>query len=369
MAFMALAVGIVGLPNVGKSTLFNALSNAGAQSANYPFCTIEPNVGMVSVPDPRMEALVRVVEPDKIVPTTIEFVDIAGLVKGASEGEGLGNQFLSHIRAVDAIVHVVRCFVDDNVIHVGGKVDPLDDVDIINTELILRDMQSVEQRLGRARRSSKGGDKIERQAVITCEKVLDLLGRGLTVRTMTLDDADREILEPLTLLTAKPVLYAANVAEQQLTAGLADPLVAPLVERARAEGSEVVVISAAIEAEIADLSPDERAEFLASIGAEESGLARLIRQAYALLELITYFTAGKQEVRAWTIRRGTLAPGAAGKIHTDFERGFIRAEVMRWSDLVELGSEAAVKAKGLFRVEGKEYVVQDGDVMHFRFNV
>ena len=366
---MALAVGIVGLPNVGKSTLFNALSNAGAQSANYPFCTIEPNVGMVAVPDPRMEALVKVVEPDKIVPTTVEFVDIAGLVKGASQGEGLGNQFLAHIRSVDAIVHVVRCFEDDNIIHVGGKVDPLADVEVINTELILRDMQSVDQRLGKAKRSSKGGDKVERQAVITCEKVMALLDKGQTVRTMTLDDADREIIEPLSLLTAKPVLYAANVAEHQLAADLADPRVAPLVEHARAEGSEVVVISAAIEAEIAGLSPEERAEFLASIGAEEPGLDRLIRKAYALLDLITYFTAGKQEVRAWTIHRGTLAPGAAGKIHSDFERGFIRAEVMRWSDLVELGSEAAVKAKGLLRVEGKEYVVQDGDVMHFRFNV
>ena len=366
---MALAVGIVGLPNVGKSTLFNALSNAGAQSANYPFCTIEPNVGMVSVPDPRLDALARVCDPDRIVPTTVEFVDIAGLVKGASQGEGLGNQFLSHIRSVDAIVHVVRCFEDENIIHVGGKVDPLSDVEVINTELILRDMQSVEARLQKAKKNSKGGDKIERQAVTTCEKVLEELGAGVSVRAMKLDEADHEILDPLALLTSKPVVYAANVAEEDLSQGLDAPLVKPLVAHAAAEGSEVVVISASIEAEIAGLSPEERQEFLEGIGADEPGLARLIRRAYALLELITFFTAGKQEVRAWTTRQGSLAPQAAGKIHTDFERGFIRAEVMRWTDLVELGSEAAVKAKGLLRVEGKEYVVQDGDVMHFRFNV
>jgi hypothetical protein len=366
---MALAVGIVGLPNVGKSTLFNALSNAGAQSANYPFCTIDPNVGMVAVPDPRMDALVTTVQPLKVVPTTVEFVDIAGLVKGASQGEGLGNQFLTHIRNVDAIVHVVRCFEDDNIVHVSGKVDPVADAEIINTELLLRDLQSVEARLAKAKKNSKGGDKTEKQAAESCEKLLAQMSRGVAVRNIELGDADRELVHALALLTAKPALYAANVAEAQLAAGEQDPRVAALAELARAEGTEVVVISAAIEAEIAGLSAEERAEFLAGIGASEPGLARLIRKAYALLDLITFFTAGKQEVRAWTIRRGTLAPQAAGKIHTDFERGFIRAEVMHWHDLVQLRSEAAVKAKGLLRVEGKDYVFQDGDVAHFRFNV
>ena len=366
---MSLAVGIVGLPNVGKSTLFNALSNAGAQAANYPFCTIDPNVGVVPVPDPRMDALVKLFEPLKEIPTAVEFVDIAGLVKGASQGEGRGNSFLSHIRNVDAIVHVVRCFEDAEIVHVHGKVDPVDDAEVINTELLLRDIQSVEARLQKAQKNSKGGDKAEKQAAATCEKILAEMNRGAAVRTLALDEADLEVVRPLALLTAKPMLYAANVAEAQLAEGDRDPRVQKVVALAARENAEVVVISAAIEAEIAGLSPEERAEFLAGIGATEPGLSRLIRRAYALLELITFFTAGKQEVRAWTIRRGTLAPQAAGKIHTDFERGFIRAEVMQWEDLVRLGSEAAVRAKGLLRVEGKEYVVRDGDVMHFRFNV
>ncbi len=366
---MALAVGIVGLPNVGKSTLFNALSDAGAESANYPFCTIEPNVGVVPVPDERLDALVRVTGTKSVVPTAIEFLDIAGLVKGASQGEGLGNQFLSHIRGVDAVLHVVRCFEDDNVVHVSGKVSPLDDVEIIQTELLLRDLQSVEQRLERARKYSKSGDKLEKRALVVCEKLLAEMEQGTPVRMIELEEDDRPIVDDLFLLTDKPTMYAANVSEAQLEAGLEDDRVKPLAEHAASEGAEIVVISAAIEAEIAALDAEERTEFLEGIGLKEPGLYRLIRQAYTLLDLITFFTAGEKECRAWTITRGTKAPQAAGKIHTDFERGFIRAETVHWKTLVDLGSEAAVKAKGLMRVEGKDYVVQDGDVMHFRFNV
>jgi hypothetical protein len=366
---MALAVGIVGLPNVGKSTLFNALSDAGAESANYPFCTIDPNVGVVMVPDPRLDQLVEIYSPKSVVPTAIEFLDIAGLVKGASQGEGLGNQFLSHIRSVDAVLHVVRCFEDDNVVHVSGGVDPLSDVEVIQTELLLRDIQSIETRLERAKKYSKSGDKAEIQALEICEKLLAAMEHGTPARNVEFDDEQQVVVEQMFLLTAKPTMYAANVAEGQLEAGLDNPLVKPLIEHAKTEGAELVVISAAIEAEIAGLEPAERDEFLEGIGQKEPGLDRLIRSAYALLDLITFFTAGEKECRAWTITRGTKAPQAAGKIHTDFERGFIRAETVDHATLVELGSEAAVKAKGQMRIEGKDYVVQDGDVMHFRFNV
>lgn len=366
---MALSVGIVGLPNVGKSTLFNALSNAGAEAANYAFCTIEPNHGIVPVPDKRLDELVRVIEPKSTVQTTVEFVDIAGLVAGASKGEGLGNQFLAHIRSVDAIAHVVRCFVDDNIQHVANKVDPLDDIETIDTELILRDIQSLEKRLERARKQAKSGDKTEKLALELCPRIIEAMNEGKSARELEFTDAEAEILKALDLLTAKPVFYVANVSEDQLGDGLEDPLVKRVVDYVSPKGAQVVVISANIEAEIAALDPEERDEFLADIGLEEAGLDKLIRTAYELLELITYFTAGEKECRAWTIRRGTKAPGAAGVIHTDFERGFIKAEVIAWDLLVELGSEAAAKAAGKLRIEGKEYVVSDGDVMHFRFNV
>jgi GTP-binding protein YchF len=368
-ATMGLSVGIVGLPNVGKSTLFNALSNAGAEAANYPFCTIEPNHGIVPVPDPRLDALVEVITPKSIVPTAVEFVDIAGLVAGASKGEGLGNQFLAHIRSVDAIAHVVRCFVDDNIQHVANRIDPIADIETIDTELLLRDLQSLEKRGDRARKASKSGDKTEKLALDLCERAVAHLNDGKAARTLerTLDEG--KILAELDLLTDKPVFYVANVTEGQLAAGLEDPLVARVVEYVRPSGAEVVVIAASIEAEISALDPGERAEFLAEIGLAEPGLNKLIATAYSMLDLITYFTAGEKECRAWTIRRGTKAPQAAGVIHTDFERGFIRAEVIGWDVLVEMRSEAAVKAAGKLRVEGKEYVVRDGDVMHFRFNV
>jgi ribosome-binding ATPase len=366
---MALKAGIVGLPNVGKSTLFNAITQAGAESANYPFCTIDPNVGVVEVPDERLQKLAEIVNPQRIVPTAFEFVDIAGLVKGASKGEGLGNKFLAHIREVDAIVHVVRCFVDENITHVSGTVNPISDIETINLELILADLESVEKRLDRTKKNMKSGDKKYAVEAEALERVKEALYNDQPARSVELSDEERLLLRDLHLITMKPVLYAANVSEEE--AGNADdnPYVAKVREFAEAEGAEVVPISAKVESEIAELEGEDRAMFLEELGLQESGLDRLIRGAYKLLGLYTYFTAGVQEVRAWTIRAGTKAPAAAGVIHTDFERGFIRAEVVGYEDLISAGSMNAAKEKGQLRLEGKDYVVKDGDVMHFRFNV
>ncbi len=369
---MALSIGIVGLPNVGKSTLFNALSAAGAQAANYPFCTIEPNVGVVPVPDDRLDKLAALIKPQKVLPTSLEFVDIAGLVRGASKGEGLGNQFLANIRQVDAVLHVLRCFEDENVTHVEGGVDPRRDKEIIDTELCLKDLETVEKRRERSLKNTKMGGKAGEEAkadVALCEKVKVGLDDAVPVRAQKLTEEERESLRDLFLLTNKPVLYVANIAESQLGKGDADPYVAKVKEIADSEGAQYVVLAAAIESEIQQLPPEERPGFLESVGLDEPGLHKIVRAGYRLLGLQTYFTVGPQEVRAWTIRKGWKAPQAAGVIHTDFERGFIKAEVMGWQTLVDLGSEAAVKEKGLLRVEGKEYVVQDGDCMHFRFNV
>jgi len=367
---MALSVGIVGLPNVGKSTLFNALSEKEAEAANYAFCTIDPNVGIVPVPDPRFDRLVELYQPKKVVPATVEFVDIAGLVRGASKGEGKGNAFLSNIRDADAIAHVVRCFEDDNIVHVDNKVDPLSDIETIETELILKDLETVQRRLEKAERAAKGQDAFEKKAVALCQRLATALDQGKPASTIEPSDEDEAIvLRDMFLLTNKPTFFVVNVKDDQLADVASDPLVGQVIRLGEERGVPVVTISAEIESEIMQLPAEERTEFVESLGLDEPGLHKVIRTGYQTLDLITYFTAGDPEVHAWTIHRGTTAPQAAGKIHSDFERGFIRAEVMKCEDLFELGSEPAVKASGKLAVEGKDYVVQDGDIMHFRFNV
>ncbi|WP_088227225.1 redox-regulated ATPase YchF [Desulfosporosinus sp. FKB] len=366
---MTLHAGIVGLPNVGKSTLFNAITQAGAEAANYPFCTIDPNVGMVEVPDSRLHKLAEMVHPKKIVPATVEFVDIAGLVKGASKGEGLGNKFLSHIREVDAIVHVVRCFEDSNVVHVEGSIDPKRDIETIDLELILADMESIERRSERSSKLLKMGDKKAQVEVELLNRLKDVFNQGKGARTLTFSDEEQEIIKGLSLLTLKPVLYVANVREDGLDNTEDNPYIQQVREIAAAEGAEVVVVCAQIEAEIAELEADEKEVFLQDLGLKESGLDQLIRVSFHLLGLMTFFTAGPMEVKAWTIYQGTKAPQAAGVIHTDFERGFIRAEVVSYEDFVENNGLNGARDKGLVRLEGKDYVMRNGDIVHFRFNV
>lgn len=362
---MSLNIGIVGLPNAGKSTLFNALTAAGVPAENFPFCTKDPNTGVVYVPDPRLDKLTAIVKPDKVTPTMVEFVDIAGLVKNASQGEGLGNKFLSHIREVDAIAHVVRCFEDPDIVHVYGRVDPKEDIEIIDTELVLADLETVAKGLGKEERLAKTGAKELVKRVDLLKKIKAQLEKGKGARHLLLTEEEKLILKELNLLTAKPILYVANVAEGVET----NPLVEKVQTIAEQEKSEVVVLCSKLEAELSQLGAGEREEFLKELGLKEPGLNRLIRVGYQLLNLITFFTAGPKETRAWTITKGTKAPQAAGKIHSDFEKGFIRAEVMAYEDLVKYRSEAAVKSAGKYRSEGKEYIFQDGDVVLFRFNV
>ena len=363
---MGVKCGIVGLPNVGKSTLFNALTKAGIQAENYPFCTIEPNVGIVPVPDPRQDKLAEIVVPEKTIPTTMEFVDIAGLVEGASKGEGLGNKFLANIRETDAICHVVRCFEDDDVVHVAGKIDPLDDIAVIDTELALADMDSIEKAIFRYTKVAKSGDKDAKAILVVLDKVKAQLDEGNAVRALELDEDEQEMLNEFFLLTNKPTMYIANVAEDGLEN---NPMLDKVVAHAEAEGSAVVAVCAAMEAEMVELEDEDLKEFLSELGLEEPGLNRVIRAGYTLLDLQTYFTAGVKEVRAWTVKVGATAPEAAGVIHTDFQKGFIRAEVMAYQDFVDNNGESGCKEAGKLRLEGKEYIVKDGDVMHFRFNV